>query len=180
MWVWFSKSFFLRINLFCFTCMMFYLHPYLCPMCVQCLWRSEEGTESRGTGVRNNCDPPCIEKRTWVFRKNSQCSSLMGHFCSSSLTFSCWCVGLCSLWLSGLAVLLFSSVPWDAKHEGHLTWQSLLITSRTVSQINSLPKLQISGILFFQIKVDYVTHTEFSLTIHNAAVWVPLWLGVVK
>lgn len=149
--------------LFGFTCMVFYLHPDLCSMCVQCLWRSEEDIESCGTGVRNNCDPPCIGKRTWVFRKNSQCSSLVGHFCSSSLTFSCWCVGLCSLCLSGLAILLFSPVLWDDKHEGHLIWQSLLITSRTVSQINYLPKLLSSGILFFQTKVDYATHTKFSL-----------------
>lgn len=147
-------EFLFKNYLFCFTCMVFYLHPYLCTMYVRCLWRSEEGTESYRTGVRSNCDPPCIEKWTWVFRKNSQCSSLMGHFCSSRLAFSCWCVGLCSLCLSGLAVLLFFSlVPWNAKHEGHLARQSLLITSRTVSQINFLPKLPISGTLFFQTKV---------------------------
>lgn len=174
-------EFLLKNYLFCFTCMVFYLHPYLCTMCVQYLWRPEEGTESCRTGVRSNCDPPCIGKRTWVFRKNSQCSSLMGHFCSSRLAFSCWCVGLCSLCLSGLAVLLFFSlVPWNAKHEGHLARQSLnhfqnCVTNKFSSYITNLRYSSLSD-------QGGLCHTYwiFPLTLHNAVAWVPLWLGVVK
>lgn len=102
-------EFLFKNYLFCFTCMVFYLHPYLCTMCVQCLWRSEEGIESCGTGVANNCDPPCIGKRTWVFRKNSQCSlhwwvifaaqvwlSLTGVWAVLSLSFRLSCLAFLS------------------------------------------------------------------------------------
>lgn len=35
-------------------------HVYIHTMCVAwCLWRSEEGVESLGTGVTGGCEPPC-------------------------------------------------------------------------------------------------------------------------
>jgi hypothetical protein len=72
--------------------------------------------------------------------------------------------------------MLFFPVPSGAAHGGHLTCQSLLITSRTVTQVNSLHKLLISGILSDPIKPKWAKANIFTFSFSNTATWVPLLL----
>lgn len=48
---------------------LFYLHACLYSICVQCLWRLEEGTKTPGAGVLDNWWLPC---GFWVLQKEEQ------------------------------------------------------------------------------------------------------------
>lgn len=47
------------IMYFCLCTMPVHCVPCFCTVYMQCLWRPEEGASSPGTGVTDDCKPPC-------------------------------------------------------------------------------------------------------------------------